>query len=359
MRNPGTQTAVLYMVENSVSLLGIRDAVFSSTHVEQCGFLLGTEMARARNIKPAFFTNELLGTLDPIICLTFSGLWCLADKMGILEDRPLRIKAELFPYRDSLDVNGYLTELSRLGFIVRYENSGKRFIHICNFRKHQSPHHTEKAKGFPFLSDSNSLILADNGYATVMQLLADGEQKVPERSDSLIHDSLNHDSGFTDSLIPDSLIQKPLPSAAAPVASGGLMPAVKPKRPAAQKTESQQANADTWNGYANAYFARYDTEPVRNAKTNSLISQLVQRLGAEAAPHVAAYFVGMNKAYYVNNLHAIGLLVKDCESIHTQWATNRQMTDTRARQIDQTQSNYNTADEAYQLYLQAQGGDHA
>jgi len=79
-------------------------------------------MARSRNIKPGFFTNELLGTADPMVCLTFAGLWCLADKEGILEDRPLRIKAELFPYRESLDVNGYLTDLSRLGFIQRYQH---------------------------------------------------------------------------------------------------------------------------------------------------------------------------------------------------------------------------------------------
>lgn len=160
-------------------------------------------MARARNIKPAFFTNELLGTEDPIIALTFAGLWCLADKVGILEDRPLRIKAELFPYRESLDVNGYLSVLARLGFIVRYENDGKKLIQVCNFRKHQSPHHTEKAKGFPFSSDPKSLIIEGNGYATVNSPIEDGKCAVPERSDSLIPDSLIPDTGFTDSLIPE------------------------------------------------------------------------------------------------------------------------------------------------------------
>lgn len=158
-------------------------------------------MARARNIKPAFFTNELLGTEDPMVSLTFIGLWCLADKVGILEDRPLRIKAELFPYRDSLDINGYLTVLARLGFIVRYENDGRRFIQVCNFRKHQSPHNTEKGKGFPFSTDPKSLILTDNGYETVKPRCLYGESLVPERPDSLIPDT-----GFTDSLIPDSLI---------------------------------------------------------------------------------------------------------------------------------------------------------
>jgi hypothetical protein len=145
---------------------------------------------RARNIKPAFFTNEALGVLDPIIQLTFAGLWCLADRDGILEDRPLRIKAELFPYRDNLDVNGYLTVLERTGFIQRYEVNGVRYIEVLAFTKHQSPHHTEKAKGYP----ANPLKGKDNGESR----LDNGEITVPTRSDSLIPDSL-----IPDSLIPD------------------------------------------------------------------------------------------------------------------------------------------------------------
>ena len=304
-------------------------------------------MARARNIKPAFFTNELLGTEDPMVSLTFVGLWCLADKVGILEDRPLRIKAELFPYRESLDVNGYLTVLARLGFIVRYENEGRRFIQVCNFRKHQSPHNTEKGKGFPFSTDPKSLILGDNGYVTVKPQCSDGELTAAERPDSLIPDT-----GFTDSLIPDSLIQNRLPSAVAPVAE-------KPAKAQKPKTELQQAAGETWNAYANAYFTRYGTEPVRNAKTNALINQLVQRLGAEAAPHVSTYYLAMNKTFYVSSLHPLGVLVKDCESIHTQWATNRQMTDTRSRQIDQSQANFDVADEAMRIYEQQYGGGNA
>jgi hypothetical protein len=147
-------------------------------------------MARARNIKPAFFTNEELGTLDPIINLTFIGLWCLADKEGILEDRPLRIKAELFPYRDSLDINGYLTVLAQLNFIERYEVEGKAYIHIVNFEKHQSPHHTEKAKGYPKKPKENNK-LED---LTVKQPLDHQNLTVAGRSDSLIPDSLIPDS---------------------------------------------------------------------------------------------------------------------------------------------------------------------
>lgn len=148
------------------------------------------KMARARNIKPGFFTNELLGTYDPIISLFFAGLWCLADRDGRLEDRPLRIKAELFPYREGLDINGYLTVLELDAFLIRYEVAGTRYIQINNFAKHQTPHHTEKAKGFPGPEQAQSGAQGKD----VLAPLKDGESQVPERSDSLIPDSLIADS---------------------------------------------------------------------------------------------------------------------------------------------------------------------
>lgn len=139
-------------------------------------------MARSRNIKPGFFENEILGVQDPLVCLLFIGLWTLADKAGVLEDRPVRIKAQLFPYRESLDVNGYLTVLKRLGFIHRYEFEGNRYIEVINFKKHQSPHHTERESTFPCFSDGCT--------STVDSPLTDGGNP----PDSLIHDSLIHDS---------------------------------------------------------------------------------------------------------------------------------------------------------------------
>lgn len=105
-------------------------------------------MARARNIKPGFFKNEILGTADPLVGMLFIGLWCLADREGRLEDRPARIKAEIFPYRESLDINGYLTTLENMCFIFRYE-VGQKLILIPKFKKHQAPHHTERKSELP------------------------------------------------------------------------------------------------------------------------------------------------------------------------------------------------------------------
>lgn len=156
-------------------------------------------MARARNIKPAFFKNYELADAGPIAQMLFAGLWCLADREGRLEDKPRLIKAELFPYYDC-DVNGELTVLERLMFVRRYTVDGVGVIEVLNFKKHQTPHNTEKASTLPAYVAPAPLEAAPavvNGELTVGS---------PSSNDGKTPDSL-----IPDSLIPDSLNgQKPL-----------------------------------------------------------------------------------------------------------------------------------------------------
>lgn len=164
-------------------------------------------MARARNIKPNFFKNELLGVCDPLVNLLFISLWTLADKAGRLEDRPLRIKAETFPYRENLDVNGYLTELASLEFICRYETKCGKYIQIINFDKHQSPHKTEKESVIPSMEKE---ITKSIGYnLTVKQPLNNYGLTAALPPDLLIPDSLIPDLLNDETLIAD---KKPAPS---------------------------------------------------------------------------------------------------------------------------------------------------
>lgn len=100
-------------------------------------------MARARNIKPGFFKNEDLAECTPWARLCFAGLWTLADREGRLEDRPKRIKGELFPF-DTIEVEPLLQELARFKFIERYETDGMKAIQIVEFGRHQTPHYSEK-----------------------------------------------------------------------------------------------------------------------------------------------------------------------------------------------------------------------
>jgi hypothetical protein len=124
-------------------------------------------MARSRNIKPGFFANEELADLPFEARLLFIGLWTLADREGRLEDRPKRIRAQVFPY-DSIDAEQLMKQLASSGFIVRYEVSGERYAQIVNFGKHQMPHHKEVPSEIP----------APDGYQQVTRHAYDVPAKV-------------------------------------------------------------------------------------------------------------------------------------------------------------------------------------
>ena len=105
-------------------------------------------MSRARNIKPGFYKNEDLAECSVWARLLFPGLWMLADREGRLEDRPRRIKGEIFPF-DSVEVGPLLDELTAWGFIRRYVVGGRGFIQVLGFLSHQNPHGTEKDSAIP------------------------------------------------------------------------------------------------------------------------------------------------------------------------------------------------------------------
>ncbi len=105
-------------------------------------------MARARNIKPAFFKNELLCDIKPLGRLLFIGLWGLADREGKLEDRPKRIKMDILPC-DECNIDDLLWSLHEANLIFRYEVGGGAYISIPKFLIHQRPHCKENPSKIP------------------------------------------------------------------------------------------------------------------------------------------------------------------------------------------------------------------
>lgn len=130
-------------------------------------------------------------------------------------------------------------------------------------------------------------------------------------------------------------------------ADGGVSaPEVLPKQ---KQLTPERITQVAWERFTAAFQERYGVPPVRNKLNNSLMKQLVDRLGKEA-PAVACFYVrNVNDQYIVKNTHALGLLIKGAESYHTQWATGRAVTSGSARQQDSTATNANTADEAKAL----------
>jgi hypothetical protein len=144
-------------------------------------------MARSRNIKPGFFTNDVLGELPALTRLLFAGIWTICDREGRLEDRPKKIRAEVLPY-DLCDADEMLQQLHDNGFIQRYTVGGKAVIQVLAWAEHQNPHMKEAASSLP----------APDKHQTSTVLAAVEEQPLPERAglipSSLIPDSLISDS---------------------------------------------------------------------------------------------------------------------------------------------------------------------
>ena len=159
---------------------------------------------RSRNIKPSFFTNEDLAALTPLARLMFQGLWCAADCEGRLEYRPKRLKMQILPW-DDFNVEETLRSLHDAGFIRIYEVDGAKYIHVVNFKKHQTPHIKERKKG--------SSIPAPDQTGTGPRLVQDQSDTGPELTPDQ-PESFPADSGF---LIPDSGLLNPEPPISPPV----------------------------------------------------------------------------------------------------------------------------------------------
>ena len=112
------------------------------------------------------------------------------------------------------------------------------------------------------------------------------------------------------------------------------------------KTARPQNSVETWNAYSQAYTERYGIPPTRNATVNGQLSRFVSRIGAAEAPLVAAFYLTHQDAYYVKKMHPAGMLLADAEKLRTEWATRKQMTGVKARQIERKAG---TGDAARQL----------
>ena len=147
---------------------------------------------RARNIKPGFYKNEELAGCSLPARLLFPGLWMMADREGRLEDRPKRIKVEIFPY-DDFDVDALLCELAEAGMIVRYQVDGERYIWIPNFLKHQNPHKREKDSDIPAFGEAPEKAQSSPEISRPAQCR---HQTSPEKAQSSPADSLNPETGI-------------------------------------------------------------------------------------------------------------------------------------------------------------------
>lgn len=179
-------------------------------------------MARSRNIKPGFFTNDELAECSPHARLLFAGLWTIADKEGRLDDRPKKVKALVLPF-DNVDCDELLQQLHDRKFIQRYQVQDGAYIQITNWKKHQNPHCKEAPSEIPeyceadtkqeeeqVKEDESTMQVQCNSGANEHQVIDKHEAQL-EHSASTVQEPVENNLNPADSfnLIPDSLILIP------------------------------------------------------------------------------------------------------------------------------------------------------
>ncbi len=178
-----------------------------------------------------------------------------------------------------------------------------------------------------------------------------------QAADGSVHSELQN-SNINQEVEPGS---EPLTGAGspAPAAGGFNVPAVLSE----QQQHDERSNGPSyekirtvfWEWFDKAYEQRYHTTIPRNAKTNAQVKQLIQRLGREA-PGVARFYVeNVTEPRVLMASHTLDFLLLNAEGYRTQWMNGRAMTNTRARQLDQTQANANAADEAIRMLREREG----
>lgn len=107
-------------------------------------------MARARFVRPEFFTSESLADLPFGARLLFIGIWIQSDLRGVFEHSPRLLRAQVFPYDEAVtsdQVRAWLDLLASLSCIATFEDNGKTYGYVCNWLAYQSISKREKEIG--------------------------------------------------------------------------------------------------------------------------------------------------------------------------------------------------------------------
>lgn len=114
-------------------------------------------MARNRMLNPEFWLDEQLASLSAMARLLYMGLWGICDdNYATLPNRPLWIKAQIFPY-ETIDTAGLLDELVTSGKLILFTGEdGQEYFFIKNFFKYQKVDRPSKAK-YPKFDESSTI----------------------------------------------------------------------------------------------------------------------------------------------------------------------------------------------------------
>lgn len=94
------------------------------------------------------------------------------------------------------------------------------------------------------------------------------------------------------------------------------------------------ATTKAWESYRDAIKTRWGDEPVRNQKVNSIIKQIVERVGEADAPEVLKFYVSHQDTWYVKNCHSVNLALTNIESLWLQWKAKINITPSKLKAFE-------------------------
>ena len=97
-------------------------------------------MARNRMVKPEYWEDEKIASVQRESRLTFIALWNLSDDYGVVKGNSIWLKNRIFPYDEDLslsDFETWIAELVKISVIYPFNSNGEKYYFIKNFLKHQ------------------------------------------------------------------------------------------------------------------------------------------------------------------------------------------------------------------------------
>lgn len=93
-------------------------------------------MARKRIIDPDFWLDDTLANLSLPARMFYIGTWNFSDDYGVIENNPVKLKAQIFPY-DDIKIEPLVKELVTTHRLLPFQAEDKQWFYIKNFLKWQ------------------------------------------------------------------------------------------------------------------------------------------------------------------------------------------------------------------------------
>ncbi|WP_122813288.1 phage replication protein [Pseudomonas viridiflava] len=281
---------------------------------------------------------------------TDSGIYFALSKAKIIEELPLLTDKPDTAYRmlKALEEAG-LIELSSTSNITLFRLTAKAVEwnqKLDGSEKYPTPPSSEGRKKIRATSEKNPIKVGKKS--------GQGSEKSPTNQDTN-HQGTSQDTSQTLQDAPGEPVQS-----RSVTSVDGRTEAPRVEIPADMPGPKDRTckTFKVWANYAMAYRKRYSAWPVWNAKIGGQLGQLVDRLGADVAHHVAAHFLKTSDAAVLRKCHSLNELLANAESYHTQWVTGQRVNGTTARQMERTEANLSAAEQAFQTVLaKRQAGD--